>query len=47
MERMHCSVPWCRCSSDYIYYGKLVCRKHFEKHCDGVIDLKKILKVSD
>ena len=30
---MGCSVKKCREGSAYLYYGRRVCEKHWEKHC--------------
>jgi hypothetical protein len=40
---MICSL--CKKDSDLIYMGKGVCSYHWEKHCDGKIDLRKKLKI--
>jgi len=37
---MKCQIKNCRTESEVIYFGKEVCQVHFEKHCDGNINLK-------
>jgi len=42
-----CECPYCREDADEIYYGHQVCDICFNKHCNGVIDLKKIFGVKE
>lgn len=36
-----CDVRYCRGVAGLVYYGRGVCEEHWEKHCEGVLDLKK------
>jgi len=42
-----CSIKGCKNQSDIIYYGKPVCSKCFDKHCDNKINLKVKLNIKE
>jgi len=42
-----CDVKGCRRETAFIYYNFAVCEKHWEAHCDGKINLKKIFNIPE
>lgn len=42
-----CQIPKCRQPADLIYLGKGVCQKHYDKHCEGKINLKEIFGIKE
>lgn len=44
-DKMSCDVKRCRGETEYIYYGREVCDKHWQYHCNKTINLKKIFKI--
>ena len=42
-----CDVPRCSTKGIIVYYGKDVCKKHWDWHCNDkkTFDLKKVLKI--
>lgn len=42
---MTCEVPRCRAELDVVFYGHEVCGTHWDAHCAGKIDLKRLLRI--
>ena len=44
-----CQVKYCRDESSVLYYGKEVCEKHWQKHCDDTkrFNLKKEFNIKE
>lgn len=42
-----CDVPYCRQEGGIQYYGKVICDRCWDKHCDEErsFDLKKVFKI--
>jgi len=42
-----CSVKNCRGPNEMMYYGKYICYKCWELHCEDKINLKELLKIKE
>lgn len=42
-----CEVKYCREYRALTYYKYKVCQKHWEEHCNSIINLKQIFEIKD
>ena len=44
---MICELPKCKRLATLTYLGHEICERHWNKHCDGIIDLRVKLRITD
>jgi len=47
MKKETCCIKGCRSPVALTYYRKKICQAHFDKHCEGFINLKEMLKIKE
>jgi len=46
-DKTLCSLPRCYNKVSVIYYKHPICEQHWEKHCKGTINLKKLFRIEE
>ena len=44
---MKCKIPKCKEKAYLIYYNHPICLKHWQKHCEGRLNLKTMLRIKE
>jgi len=42
-----CQCKRCRQWAEVYYYGYAICQKHWEKYCEGKLDLKEYFQIKE